>query len=82
MSQNNEFFDHQLSLIIMIFLLNLFLYPSSPDRKMGTPFSHFTNRCRIDGKNPTTVADRNRINFVDLFIQQSTIFVVDKNPGL
>jgi len=38
-----------------------------PDRKSGTLFCDFTNRCRKDGKNHTTVTDLNLINFVDLF---------------
>jgi len=35
-------------------------------KKSGTPISDFTNRCRKDVKNHTTVTDLNRINFFDL----------------
>jgi len=38
-----------------------------PDQKSGSRYCDFTNRCRIDGVNHTTVTDLNRINFVYLF---------------
>jgi len=40
---------------------------SPTDRKSGIPFCAFTNRCRIDGKNHTTVTDLNLKNFVNLY---------------
>jgi len=48
-----------------------------PDKKSGTPFCDFTNRCHIDGKNHKAVTDLNRKNFFNLLysfiFQQSLI---------